>query len=242
MMLLPALAVTAAGALRPLIGAAAAAVLTLVLSWYGLVCGWGVNVLLAHRIAYFLDPGPDAFRDFWRVHLRAALGLATVQLVVSGVMLADAAFFLTRSSLPLRMAGMLMVYLLLLWLMMQLWQWPFLIAEEGGVLKAVRKSGLLLLDNPFFTLGAFSVTMTAGALLLVSGIGAVAALGGLGACFVVRTHRELLMKYGLVEDEPDIVEDDGWPSSSEPPRRLNPRDTASGPDERGASRPHGPAG
>jgi hypothetical protein len=242
MMLFPAVAVMAAGALRPAAGPAAAAVVMFLLGWYGLVCGWGVNILLAHRIAYFLDPGPDAFRDFARTFLWPALKLGTVQLVLTVVMLADAAFFLSRSSLMLKMAGMLMAYLLLLWLMMQLWQWPFLMTEEGGVWKAVRKSALLLLDNPFFTLGAFSVTMTAGALLLLSGIGAVIALGGLGACFIVRAHRELLMKYGVVEDEPEIVEDTGWPSSNEPPRRLNPREYVGNPgggDDPGAQHPPG---
>lgn len=242
MMLFPAVAVMAAGALRPVAGPAAAAVAMFLLGWYGLVCGWGVNILLAHRIAYFLDPGPDAFRDFARTFLWPALKLGTVQLVLTVVMLADAAFFLSRSSLLLKMAGMLMAYLLLLWLMMQLWQWPFLMTEEGGVWKAVRKSTLLLLDNPFFTLGAFSVTMTAGALLLLSGIGAVVALGGLGACFIVRAHRELLMKYGVVEDEPEVIEDTGWPSSNEPPRRLNPREYVGNPgggDDPGAQHPPG---
>jgi len=224
MMLLPFCAVLAGGALRPAIGPMPAALVTVLLSWYGLAAGWGLNVLLAHRIAYFLDPGPEAFRDFGGRFLWPALKLGTVQLLLNAVMAADAVFFLSRPSLLPKMAGMVVAYLLLLWLLMQLWQWPYLIAEEGAVWKAVRKSALLLLDNPFFTMGAFLVTMTAGALLLLSGIGAVAVLGGLGACFVVRAHRELLMKYGIVEDEPEVVEDTGWPASSDPPRRLNPRE------------------
>ncbi|BCW98002.1 MAG: hypothetical protein KatS3mg024_0829 [Armatimonadota bacterium] len=242
MMLFPAMAVMAGQALRSVAGPTATGMAMFLLAWYGLACGWGVNILIAHRIAYFLDPGPDAFRDFARTFLWPSLKLGTLQLVLTMVMLVDAAFFLSRSSLLLKIAGMLMAYLLLLWLLMQVWQWPFLITEEGGVWKAVRKSGLLLLDNPFFTLGTFSVTMTAGALLLLSGIGAVVALGGLGACFIVRAHRELLMKYGVVEDEPEVIEDTGWPSSNEPPRRLNPRDYFREPDaggDAGAKHPPG---
>ncbi len=48
--------------------------------------------------------------------------------------------------------------------------------------------------------------MTAGALLARVVIGVPAALGGLLSCFVVRAHRALLIKYEIVDDDPDVVD------------------------------------
>lgn len=195
----------------------------LLASWYWLTYAWAANVLLAHRIAYWQDPGMDAFVDLGRLYGKEFLKLSSVQLLITLIILADIYFFSVQTSLAMRIAGVVMLYVLFLWGTSLLWQWPFLIREAVGTVKILKKSALVLLDNPFFTVLAFSVTMLCGILLLASVLGMLVALSGLLSCFVVRAHRETLKKYGVVEDEPDIKEDSGWPSDGKPPRRLNPR-------------------
>lgn len=230
---LPAAAAFSAGPLlRGTMGPAWASGIVLLVLAYGTSIAWGMNVALAHAIAFYEDPSPETLRSFFRKLGWPAARLATLQILVSAVMFADAWFFLSRPSLAPKLAGMVLAYLLLLWVLMMLWQWPFLVHDGGLVAKSVKKAALVLLDNPFYTLGAFFVTMTAGALLAVSMIGVPAALGGLLSCFVVRAHRELLIKYEIVEDDPDVVDDAGWPRSPEPPRRLNPRRWGEHPENR----------
>ncbi len=192
--------------------------------WYGLAFGWAGNLLTAHRIAYFEQPGPDAWLDIFRIYGIGILKLASLQLFVTVLIFFDSVFFLARNQIFLQMVGIVTGYILLLWLMSMLWQWPYLIIENQSTLKIVKKSALVMIDNLFFTIGTFFVTITLGIILHISIAGGVAAGGGLLACFTVRAHREILKKYGIAEDEPDTVEDGGWPDASEPPRRLNPRD------------------
>lgn len=190
-------------------------------TWAGLA--FGMNIVLAHRIAYFQDPGPDALTDGLHTFGVGALKLVLVQLLALVILGFDTAFFLSRHSAGLRVLGIVCAYALLLWLLCMTWQWPFLATENRATLKILKKSALVTADNPFFTLGVFLVTMTAGTLLLLSGIGAVAAFGGFVACLLTRAHKETLKKYGMAEDEPEMIEDEGWPSDGKPPRRLNPR-------------------
>ncbi len=192
--------------------------------WYAGAFGWTINLLIAHRIAGYEEPGVDAVRDAFREYGAGVMKLATFDFVITAVMALDAAFFLLQKSRVMQVAGVITAYILLLWLLAMLWHGPFLIRENRRTAVILKKSALLTLDNPVFTAGAFFVTITAGLILAATGIGAVLALGGFVSCLAVRLHRELLKKYEIVEDEPEVIEDGGWPSSAGPPRRLTPRE------------------
>ncbi len=192
--------------------------------WYAGAFGWTTNLLIAHRIAGYEEPGTDAIGDAFREYGAGVMKLATLDLVITAVMALEAAFFLVQKSKVMQVAGVITAYILLLWLLAMLWHGPFLIRENRRTVIILKKSALLLLDNPVFTVGAFFVTIATGLILTATGIGAVLALGGFLSCLAVRLHRELLKKYEIVEDEPEVIEDEGWPSSAEPPRRLTPRE------------------
>lgn len=218
--------VAVAGLIAPVIGRTGspllAGALLLLISWYGAGLGWGMNVLQAQRIAAYEDPGTHTFAGFFRSFGPEAARLLSVQLIVTLILVFDTALFVLNPSALFRAAGIVTGYILLLWTMSMLWHWPFMVRGEQGIWRILKKSGLVVLDNPFFSLGALLIAAVAAALLMMSGIGFLV-LGGALACFVVRAHREILKKYDLEEDEPPLAADEGWPGSGGPPRRLNPR-------------------
>lgn len=217
------IATTLGGVLDRFIPRAIATVLVALLAWYGVSFAWAGNVLQAHRIAAFEDPGIDAYGQLFRRYGTGILKLASIQLVITLVVLLDTAFFLHQRFWVMQIAGVITAYILLLWSMMILWHYPFLIYENGKTLRILKKSALVVMDNAFFTAAALFVTIAGGILLTVSVVGAPLAFGGVLSCFVVRAHRECLKKYEMAEDEPEEPQDAGWPQTKDPPRRLNPR-------------------
>lgn len=206
------IAAAAANAAERLVGSLAAGLVLVAAGWFGAWFAWTANLLVAVRIAAYEDPGLDALPDVFRTYGVGVLKLAALDMAITGVMALDAGFFLMGRSVPMQAAGIVTAYLLLLWLTTMLWHGPFLVRENRRTAVILKKSALLLLDNPLFTAGAFFVTIAAGAVLAATGIGAVLAVGSFLACFSVRAHRELLKKYEIVVDEPDVVEDRGWPA------------------------------
>jgi len=84
--------------------------------------------------------------------------------------------------------------------------------QRQGWLPAVKKSLLLAAGNLLFTIGLFVVTLGFGILCALSVIGMLALY--VGAVSVLLTHalRELYVRYGVVEEPPEAVEDRGWHS------------------------------
>jgi hypothetical protein len=177
---------------------------------------------MAYRIAYRDDPSLADLLAGFRELLGSSCALAAVNLVIVGVLAADAAFFFGVFG-PLRPnwlffgLGTLCLYALLGWLMAALYQLPVLAAQRPmgqrqGWLPAVKKSFLLAAGNPLFTIGLFVVTLGFGILCALSVIGMLALY--VGAVSVLLTHalRELYIRYGVVEEPPEAVEDRGWHS------------------------------
>ena len=149
-----------------------------------------------------------------------AAKLFVLDLAVTTLLLGDAVFFLTgRRNPAFAIFGVACGYAALVWMMTATYHLPLLVAQlrmESGPrpFVVVRKSCLLTLDNPGFTVGLFVVIIALAILCAVPAfIGA--AVFYLGAAAFVLTHalRELFVKYGIVEEEPEVIEDDGWPRS-----------------------------
>ncbi len=114
---LPAAAAFSAGPLlRGMVGPAWASGIVLVVLAYGTSIAWGMNIALAHAIAFYEDPSPETLRSFFRKLGWPAARLATLQILVSAVMFADAWFFLSRPSLAPAVGGGGWL-LLLLWVL-----------------------------------------------------------------------------------------------------------------------------
>ncbi len=183
--------------------------------------------LLATGVFYFANKSVyheyPTLADTWRgigELLWPALALFFTDLLVTAVLVGDAIFFLGVRGGPVFLAlGILSGYITLVWLMMLMYQLPLLPAQakmESGPkpLVIVRKSFLLVADNPGFTVGLFLVIIALAVVCAVPGFVGMAVFF-MGATAFVLTHalRELFIKYGIVEDEPDVVEDHGWPRS-----------------------------
>lgn len=215
-----------------LLGAAIAAVRTLgqlggmakiVLFFPAVIAFWlfAVGVYYyAHKSVHHEYP---TLADTWtgiKVLLRPALKLLALDLTVTVLLLGDTFFFLSMKGGPIfQIVGIVCGYIALVWLMMTMYHLPLLVAQLGmesgpKPVVVVRKSFLLVADNPGFTVGLFLVIIALAVICAVLGFVGMAVFY-LGATAFVLTHalRELFIKYGIVEDEPETVEDSGWPGS-----------------------------
>jgi len=172
----------------------------------------------ANKSVYHEHP---SLADTWtgiRTLFVPALGLFALDLAVTTLLVGDTMFFLAAKASPIfPVLGVGCGYLALVWSMMAMYHLPLLVAQlkmESGPrpFVVVRKSFLLMMGNPGFTVGLFV------AIIALAVICAVPALIGtavfyLGAAAYIVTHalRELFVRYGVVEEEPDVIEDKGWP-------------------------------
>lgn len=181
------------------------------------LCAVGVYYY-ANRSVYHEYP---TLADTWcgiRELLGPALLLFALDALVTIVLIGDTVFLLSlRGGSVFLALGILSGYILIVWLMMSMYHLPLLPAQakmESGPRPTVivRKSFLLMADNPGFTVGLFLAIIALAVVCAVLGFVGMAAFY-LGATAFVLTHalRELFTKYGIVEDEPDVVEDRGWP-------------------------------
>ncbi|MCL5104171.1 MAG: hypothetical protein M1133_08660 [Armatimonadetes bacterium] len=163
--------------------------------------------------------------------VRPALGMFVVDFVITAVLVGDTVFFamMSRRELAMLAPAFLCFYLTLVWMMMTMYHLPLLIAQEKmesgpRAWLILRKSFLLMADNPGFTVGLFLVIIAFAVVCAIPVLIGIALLG-LGATAFVLTHtlRELFTKYGIVEEESELVEDGPW-SLPESWRRRDARD------------------
>lgn len=102
----------------------------------------------------FRHDDPHLF-DIWRGMRRLgfrAMGLGYLQTIVQTILISDLYWLLTRPQAPFKVAGILVFYVYLLWVMMMVYQWPLLVEQEAPVFTVVQRSFLLAAANPFYTL------------------------------------------------------------------------------------------
>lgn len=175
---------------------------------------------MAYKIAYHGDPG---LGDIWsgaRELLRPSLGLALINIGVITMLVVDAIFFMGlfgpfKGSLISSLVGILFLYLLAAWMMTALYHLPVLVAQRPmgqreGAVAAIRKSLLLAAHNPGFTFGFFVVILGFGILCAASVFGMLILFAGTVSVLLTHALRELYIRYKVVEDKPEIVEDKGW--------------------------------
>lgn len=147
--------------------------------------------------------------------LKTAIGLAAVNMVIGCVLAADVTILIalarTRPTFLIPMA--IAAYAFLFWLATLLYQLPILVRQRKGIWSAIRKSVLLVLDNPSFTLVAFFAMILFTVLCaLPAFLGMPLVYFGAASLLCVRAVRELLPKYGLAEEErePSPPVEDNW--------------------------------
>ncbi len=188
----------------------------LLVAWFG-----AVGVFFYVRKAIFHEH--PTVGETWqgiRILLGPAIALFVVDLLISVVVLGDLAFFAlafkANGGMVLAALAIVSAYVSLMWLMMSLYHLPLLIAqlgiESGPRVKVIlSKSFLLTADNPGFTAGLFVVIIALAVLCALPALLGIALIfTGAAAFLLTSALRELFIKYDMVEEEPEIVEDKPW--------------------------------
>jgi uncharacterized membrane protein YesL len=153
---------------------------------------------IAKRIA---DHEPPTIRDFlegFRAHFFPALRAGALTLAVGAVLWVNIDFYSHlrgRASLPGMLLAAVIVWIALFVLLIQAHLFPLIVGGERSTRAALRKSALLTLDNPGYTVGITVQAVSVSALCVLTGAGLVLALGSLLAVLLTTGHRELLKKY-----------------------------------------------
>ncbi len=116
------------------------------------------RAMLRHDDPHLFDIG----RGMRRL-ARRAWALGYVQTLVNTILISDLGWLMARPEMPLKMAGIVVLYVLLFWSMMMTYQWPLLVEQDAPVSAILRRSFLLAAANPFYTL---AVTLLVAFLLL----------------------------------------------------------------------------
>lgn len=188
-----------------------------------MLAAWLCEVGILYFARKSLYEGHAMLSDTWEgigKLLGPAIALFAADLAITAVLLGDAYFFLlafrASGGAGLAALGVFFAYLSLVWVMMGLYHLPVLVAqlemESGPRVKVVLyKSLLLAMGNPGFTLGFFVAIIAFAALCALPGLLGMAILfPGAAAFLLTSALRELFIKYGVVEAEPDTVEDKPW--------------------------------
>jgi hypothetical protein len=183
------------------------------------LCAVGIfyyaKMALAHEHPALVDTWHGIRRLFW-----PAIALFVVDSAASAVLVGDVVFFglafRARGGVALAAFGVVCAYIGLMWLIMSLYHLPLLVAQlemESGLRVGVilRKSFLLAADNPGFTVGLFVVIIAFAVICaLPAMLGMALVFPGLAAFLLTSSLRELFVKYGVIEEEPETVEDKPW--------------------------------
>ncbi|MEN6355461.1 MAG: hypothetical protein ABFD83_00090 [Armatimonadota bacterium] len=149
--------------------------------------------------------------------IKPALKMCVIDTLVTAILVVDFVFFFimigSKRNMIFAVPAILIGYATITWLNMMIYHLPllssqFLLESNTSIKVILRKSFLLMADNPGFTVSLFLVIIAFAVLCVVPMFIGIAFLF-LGASAFLITHalRELFVKYGIVEEEPEIVED-----------------------------------
>lgn len=179
---------------------------------------------LVHTVYECDEP---SYADLWRgarlLYWRA-LGLGTVHLLGTAVLVANILFYLSRPSLAFLLLAIGFAYGLLFWVMNMLYHWPLLAATAAGILRrdgdqsaglaSVFRNGFLLtVSAPGYTFALAVILIAITLPLVVSGVGAALVAPGFSAFLTTQATRDQLVRFGVLPAPPDPDEpvgDERW--------------------------------
>lgn len=182
---------------------------------------WAGCVYLAYRIATRDDPSLLCFVEAWQKLGWKTLWLAIVQTFVTLVITANIALYLQSNLIFMRVFGVVILYLLLLWITAMLYQYPLLVEHVFGAYTAeqtktswlrrvLRRSLLLTIGNLPFSAGMFAIIAAWTMFCFISMVGLALMFTGFAALATVHWTRALLINYGVIQlpPEPEIIPDE----------------------------------
>ncbi|MCS6950071.1 MAG: hypothetical protein RMM06_09500 [Armatimonadota bacterium] len=182
---------------------------------------WAGCVYLAYRIATRDEPSLICFVEAWRGMFWKTLALSLIQTFVTLVITFNMILYLMSNVLLLRVFGVVVLYLLLLWFTAMLYQYPLLVEHLFGAYVAeqtraswlrrvLRRSLLLTIGNLPFSAGMFAIVAVWVLLCFLTLFGLVLLYAGVTALAAVHWTRALLINYGVIQlpPEPEIIPDE----------------------------------
>jgi len=176
------------------------------------------NAILFH-VTNRMAHGEVSLRDFGVAlteHFLRSLALLVIIAAIVALGAFNVFFYLKVVSAPgWRIIGMIWGYVIALFALAMLYSYPVMIEQKCGPLSAMKRSGLLFLDNPVYTLGLGAVLLletTIVALPVRMAVPVMVGLSFLVLCFIQagfvgllanNALLELLRKYELTERKPD---------------------------------------
>jgi uncharacterized membrane protein YesL len=167
---------------------------------------------ICHLVASHDEVG---YGDLWhgaKRYYSVAIKLGAVQALITTILQVNIWFYLLWKSPVAIVALVLSLYAVWLWLMMLLYQYPLLVAQESGVFDEpqegtyakrgafaiLRRSFFLALGNPFYSSTVLIAVLLLTLLTLVTAVLFVAVWGGLVLFIATSTTRSLLIKYEVL--------------------------------------------
>lgn len=157
---------------------------------------------LARRLSRSEPIGLSSFFTGFRSHFWPAFKVGVAELAALLVLWVNIDFYSHLrggATIPGMVLAAAMIWLAVLFALMHVHIFPMLAAGETSLRQLLRKSLLLVLDNPAFTIGLALQSISLSVLCLVTGAGLVLLSGSLSAVLLTSGHRSLLTKYS---DEP----------------------------------------
>ena len=194
----------------------------------GLVVAWIISTpiligifRMAQKVVYRDDPSFGDVMGGFRVLRWSAYAMSAINIGTIAILSMDAVYFLGvtgQTKLPKLLTlgiGVLSVYVLVGWMLAMLYQSPALVAQKPfgqrpGAIQAIKKSWLLAIGNPVFTIGLFVVILGFSVLSALSVIGMLILYAGVVSIILTRALRELFVRYGVVEESSEENVDSGW--------------------------------
>ncbi len=182
---------------------------------------WTGCVYLAYRIATRDEPSLLCFVEAWRGLGWKTVALSAIQTFVTLVVLVNIALYLQSPLVFMRVFGVVILYLLLLWVTAMLYQYPLLVEHVFGAYsgeqsraswlrRVLRRSLLLTIGNLPFSAGMFAILAVWGTFCFISVVGLALMYSGFASLAVVYWTRALLINYGVIvlPPEPEVIPDE----------------------------------
>lgn len=164
----------------------------------------------AHR---FAENDEVTYGSFWRDGLRLfipSMKLLLFQNLFHSICLLSLFFYLKVPHIGAIAGALFTGYIILLWAMMLIYQFPVLIAQENGTfdekgrkakrgaIAAIRRSFFLALGTPFYSLGALAVILVLTGLMVLTVALPPLLWIGMAAAMTTAFTRDLLTRYGVL--------------------------------------------
>ncbi len=148
-----------------------------------------------------VDEDNAEVRDYlvgFKQFFKQSAGVFLLDILIGAVLVADIVLAFragTEASKIFLVMAVIIFYMILFWAMMQLYLFPLLVTQNIGTIEIFKKSALLVVDNPGFTIVLGLVLLVLIAIFVVTTVGVLILLAGTVAVFECNALKALIARY-----------------------------------------------